>query len=638
MTQQLTAPGQNRDSSPAMVASDSDSVFFLSSRNGGPTNVWVASLDHLQPEYQLTSFPISIDNLIVTPSYLVFTAEVWSDCGTDFACSAERDAWWEANPNSGIVFDKLFVRHWDTIVMPGKSSQLFTIQITRGAIYMTQSAPYQVTATLPPMNVPVPPDGGVEQLAVNPTYTRIAFTAAFNDQKTAWSTGWVIFEAQIDSSTGSLSSDTTPTCITCAKFSGIRTTQPSYDPTGRYFAFLAMDRPGFEADRLHLEVTVISSGLPSSPVALGWDRSIAEFTWTANSDIMAAVDEDGEHRVYKIDPVLGTLKPVLMSGTNSGLQVSRGNRLYFSHSSYSEPSDLYYYDVQAGGSNPTTQTTRVSKLNPTFPSSVFDPGTKFYYPSEDGSQVQGWFFKPLGWTPGRKYPFVLIIHGGPQGAWTSGWSYRWNPQLWAQHGYAAAMINPHGSTGFGQAYCDAVSGHWGGIPFRDLMKGVDRILSTNTWIDSKRLSACGASYGGFMINWIQGNAPNRFSSLVVHDGLFDIPISYGSTDELWFPEWEFKGVPWENPSGYSQWNPAAFTQNWKTPMLVVHGGKDYRVDLAQGLAAFTTLQRKSIPSKFLYYPLENHWVTKPTNSIQWYKEVLSWLDTHTANKTTTVTP
>lgn len=189
-----------------------------------------------------------------------------------------------------------------------------------------------------------------------------------------------------------------------------------------------------------------------------------------------------------------------------------------------------------------------------------------------------------------------------------------------------AAINPHGSTGFGQRFCDAVSGNWGGIPYQDLMDGLTALLRNHTWIDSNRLGACGASYGGYMINWIAGNAPSRFAALVSHDGLFDIPASYGSTDELWFNEWEFKGTPWQNPHGYQQWNPANHVAAWKAPMLVIHGGRDYRIDLSQGLSVFTSLQRRGIPSRLLYYPLENHWVTKPENSIQWYREVIGWLD------------
>jgi dipeptidyl aminopeptidase/acylaminoacyl peptidase len=625
----VTTPGLHRDTSPVFHPTSQNFVFFLSTRSGA-NNVWTQTLLSSEAGQQLTNFPISIDNLRVAPNYIMFTAEIYDDCGTNFQCTADRDGWYDANPNSGIVFSQLFVRHWDVLNMPGKTSQLFTQRIiSTGNGFATMGPVNRVSANMPPANTPVPPDGGVEQISIKPSFDRIAFTVALVNNSTAWTTGWQIWEVAVDPNSGAQTA--APKQISQG-FNGARTQDPKYDPSGRYIAFLAMDRAGFEADRHHIE---IYDSQRSSTTALtsGWDRSISEFAWTADgATILACLDEDGSHKLYSINSANGQYALVLGNGTISGVKVAATyNRVVFSAASFSAPADLHTFIW-----NPSTRKagtiSSVTELNPTFPTSVFDPGSKFYYASEDGSQVQGWFFKPLGWRAGVNYPFVLLIHGGPQGAWTSGWSYRWNPQLWAQRGYAVAMINPHGSTGFGQAYCDAVSGNWGGIPFRDLMTGVRQILSSNPWIDSSRISACGASYGGFMINWLQGQVPGMFSSLVVHDGLYDVPISYGSTDELWFPEWEFKGTPWTNPAGYQKWNPANYADKWSTPMLVVHGGKDYRVDLAHGLSAFTTLQRRGIPSKFLYYPLENHWVSKPTNSIQWYSEVLGWLDTYTKNR------
>jgi dipeptidyl aminopeptidase/acylaminoacyl peptidase len=625
----LTQPGQYRDSSPAFNPKDGNTVFFLSNRIGA-NNVWYTSVTSIGSATQLTNYPLSISNVKVTPNYLMFTAEVYDVCGTDFVCTVEKDTWLEENPNHGMAFDNLFVRHWDKIVVPGKTSQLFTQQIVQnaGGVYSLVGNVVQVTANAPAMNVPVPPDGGIEQLDISPDFSRIAFTGDLVRHSTAWSTGWRIYEVRVDPSTGI--PNTQVNCLSCAEFVA-RTTFPRYDPTGKFLAFLAMDRADFEADRLHLEVMRVGFE-GNQPLAYNFDRSIVEFVWTSDGNtILAAADEDGEHRVFSVNVKMGIVNTVLTDGTNGALLMTPNNVLYFSHSAFNAPADINSVVWNPGVGRTNGAPVRETTLNPSFPTSIFDPGTKFYFPSEDGSQVQGWLFKPVGWSPDWNYPFVLLIHGGPQGAWNSGWSYRWNPQLWAQRGYVVAMINPHGSTGFGQAFCDAVSGNWGGIPFRDLMTGVDVLLKNYTWIDNRRTSACGASYGGFMINWIQGNANRRFSSLVVHDGLYDIPISYGATDELWFPEWEFKGLPWENPQGYQKYNPANYADKWITPMLVVHGGLDYRVDLAHGLAAFTTLQRRGLPSRFLYFPKENHWVSKPTNSIQWYSEVLGWLDTYTKN-------
>jgi len=225
---------------------------------------------------------------------------------------------------------------------------------------------------------------------------------------------------------------------------------------------------------------------------------------------------------------------------------------------------------------------------------------------------------------------VHLIHGGPQQAWGDDWSYRWNPQLWASHGYAVAGVNFHGSTGFGQSFTDSIRGNWGSYPYFDILNATDYLLNSFRWLDGARVSACGGSYGGYMINWILGNT-DRFSALVAHDGIFDTRAAYFATEELWFPEWEFKGTPWAAPTLYDKWNPANLVVNWTSntsPTLVIHGGRDYRLDVSQGLATFTALQRRGIDSKFLYFPLENHWVLNPHNGIKWYETVLGWLDEH----------
>jgi len=240
--------------------------------------------------------------------------------------------------------------------------------------------------------------------------------------------------------------------------------------------------------------------------------------------------------------------------------------------------------------------------------------------------VYGWIVKPADFDPAKKYPVAFLIHGGPQDSWANDFHYRWNPQTYAGHGYAAVMVDFHGSTGYGQAFTDAINGDWGGKPFEDLKKGLDAALAKYPWMDGERVAALGASYGGYMINWIAGNWPDRFKCLVVHDGNLDERFAYFATEELWFPEWEHGGTPWDNPQGYDEHNPVDFVKNWKTPTLVIHGGKDYRVVDTGGFASFTALQRMGIPSRFLYFPDENHWVLEPANSILWHDTVLDWLD------------
>lgn len=652
----ITEPGKNRDSSPMFLWDDLHNVFYLSDASGS-TNVWFTNMKApIAPATQLTKFPISISNvkffwgsnLSGTPGtgYMLFTAEIYEACGTDFSCTRDRDAWLQANPNSGIVFDQLPVRRWDQLALPRKTSQLFTQQLIRtGSGYFVTGPITHISASLGPLNVPVPPFGGSEQIDIKLDGSAIAFTGHAVNHESAWNTGWMIYEAIVDPANGQIVKN--PYCLTCSQFLGtVRTTNP------RYFhediAFMAMDRPGFEADRFHMVVGPLGAFRHNSNpaaahqfnlndykrVALSpasWPLSVTEFVWAQPGYLILAADEDGEHRLFSMNLATSEVVRFHVGGTNTNLKRS-ANKIYFTHASYVSTPNLFYYDWDPKFLPIDVEPKNATGLNPTIPS-LFQFPTKFYFKSRDASQVQGWFFKPTNWQPGTSYPFVLLIHGGPQGSWKNSWSTGWNPQLWAERGYAVAMINPHGSTGFGQPFCDAVSGNWGGIPFFDLMDGVDFLLKNNTWIDFKRLAAAGASYGGFMINWIQGNAPTRFSSLVVHAGLYDIPISYGTTDELWFPEWEFKGTPWTNPAGYQKWNPANLADKWQTPMLVTHGARDYRVDLSHGLSAFTTLQRKNIPSKFLLYPQENHWILKNTNNIQWYKEVLEWFDTHTKNRT-----
>jgi dipeptidyl aminopeptidase/acylaminoacyl peptidase len=234
--------------------------------------------------------------------------------------------------------------------------------------------------------------------------------------------------------------------------------------------------------------------------------------------------------------------------------------------------------------------------------------------------------KPVDFDPNREYPIAFLIHGGPQGSFDNDFHYRWNPQIYAAAGYAAIMVDFHGSTGYGQAFTDAIGGDWGGKPLEDLQKGLAAALERYDWLDGDRVCALGASYGGYMINWIAGNWPDRFRCLVNHDGVFDQRMMYYATEELWFPEWEHGGTYWSNPEGYEKHNPANYVDNWRTPMLVVHGALDYRVPLEQGLGAFSALQRKGIPSRFLYFPDENHWVLSPANSVQWHETVLDWLD------------
>ena len=301
--------------------------------------------------------------------------------------------------------------------------------------------------------------------------------------------------------------------------------------------------------------------------------------------------------------------------------VPAGNRVAFLLDHLRAPADVYSVAREGG---PTIQLTNVNAGR--LADLAFGEPEQFSFAGARGDTVYGWVVKPVGFDPSKTYPIAFLIHGGPQSSFANNFHYRWNPQTYAGAGYAAVMIDFHGSTGYGQAFTDAIRDDWGATPFEDLQKGLDAALSKYPWLDGTNACALGASYGGFMVNWIAGNWPDRFRCLVSHDGNLDERAAYYGTEELWFPEWEHHGTPWENPAGYSKHNPVDHVAAWKTPMLVIHGGRDYRIPDTQGMATFTALQRKGIPSQFLYFPDENHWVLKPANSVLWHETVLGWLD------------
>jgi len=298
-----------------------------------------------------------------------------------------------------------------------------------------------------------------------------------------------------------------------------------------------------------------------------------------------------------------------------------GDRIVFALDYLLSPVELY--SAGPGGEDPQP-VTQINAQKVSF--AKMGAPEQFIFSGWNDEPVHAYIVKPVDFDPAKRYPVAFLIHGGPQGSFGNHFHYRWNPQAYAGAGYAAVMIDFHGSTGYGQAFCDSIRGDWGGKPFVDLQKGLAAALDRYPWMDGDRVSALGASFGGFMINWISGNWPDRFKCLVNHDGNLDERMAYFDTEELWFPEWDHVGTPWENPEGYEKHNPINFVKNWKTPMLVIHGAHDYRVVDTQGISTFTALQRRGIPSKFLYFPDESHWVLQPANSILWHDTVIDWLD------------
>jgi dipeptidyl aminopeptidase/acylaminoacyl peptidase len=341
-----------------------------------------------------------------------------------------------------------------------------------------------------------------------------------------------------------------------------------------------------------------------------------------DKSLVVHADDVGKHSIFAIDASSGKATTLFDKGTNNDALVA-GDRLVFVHDDLKHPAELWAADAHGGKAHAITHLND-AKLA----SIVFGEPEQFSFTGAKGDKVYGWIVKPAGMTAGAKVPVAFLIHGGPQGSFGDHFHYRWNPGVFAGHGYAAIMIDFHGSTGYGQAFTDAIRDDWGGAPYEDLMKGLDAALAKYPFLDKDHMAALGASYGGFMINWINGKT-DRFKALVCHDGNLDENLAYFQTEELWFPEWEHKGLPWENPQGYTKESPINGVKNWKTPTLVVHGGRDYRIVDAQGLATFTALQRRGIASRFLYFPEENHWVLKPAHSKRWHEEVFGWIDRYT---------
>jgi dipeptidyl aminopeptidase/acylaminoacyl peptidase len=386
-----------------------------------------------------------------------------------------------------------------------------------------------------------------------------------------------------------------------------------------------MERPGFEADRFRIMTRSWPDGA-TRVLTQKWDRSAGELKWSSDSrTLYTTADNLGQHSLFAIDAASGNARTVVKDGyvtTPSLVAGAKGaDRIVYGLDTLLSPVELF--SVRTDGSD----VRRLTNINADKVAAArMGKPEQFTFEGANGDTVHAYVVTPADFDPAKKYPVAFIIHGGPQGSMGNHFHYRWNPQAYAGAGYAAIMVDFHGSTGYGQAFTDAIRNDWGGAPLVDLQKGLAAAIAKYPWLDGDRVSALGASYGGYMINWIAGAWPDRFRSLVTHDGNLDERFAYFATEELWFPEWEHGGTPWDNPEGYAKHNPVDLVKNWKTPTLVIHGGQDFRVVETGGMATFTALQRRGIPSKFLYFPDENHWVLKPANSIQWHETVIGWLD------------
>jgi dipeptidyl aminopeptidase/acylaminoacyl peptidase len=657
---------------------------ILTSKATDPTQIWMCDFNSeagqlVGKPHQVTSISTGADGGIWSPDgkNIVFVSAVYPDCKDD-ACNKQRDEELKKSKVKAKIFTKLFYRHWNAFT-EFKRSHLFVLDANaradagdrksgvspdsadglpahRSADAQAGSLPAETSEThvfqprdLTPGDHDVPPFslGGQDMYAISPDGQEVAYTSNIDEVEAA-STNNEIFtvpiavESAVPSGQNRQSGSdpdalrtahaTAPQPKKISTSPGADTT-PLYSPDGKYIAWRSQARAGFEADKWRLLVQDRQTGKIDDVSntcldAAAFDLSVGSFDWnSASSQIVAAAEMRGGTLLYRLSARSTEGAPTIVGGNSQRDDVvCRDHYVWFSRASAQAPNEIWRVDLNESVGAPAFETA-VTHMNDELLSHIdMQFLESFTFKGANNDDVQGFILKPPGFDPNKKYPLKFLIHGGPQGAWGNEWTYRWNAELFAATGnYVVVMINFHGSTGYGQKFTDSISGDWDGKPYVDLMKGLDYVEKTFPFIDKNREAALGASYGGYMANWLLGHT-NRFKCIVSHDGMFNAEAAFGTTEELWFPNWEFKGPPWKNRELYRKWSPHEYAANFKTPTLVVHGQNDYRLDVSQGFDLFTTLQVLKVPSKMLYFPDEGHWVLKPQNSRLWYKTVNDWVD------------
>jgi dipeptidyl aminopeptidase/acylaminoacyl peptidase len=533
---------------------------------------------------------------------------VWADrdlkC-TDLACANVKKV---DQGGSTREYDQLFIRHWDTWAEPGVRSRIFAFPIEGGRLAGTG---VPVTGALVG-DTPSKPFGGGEEVDISPDGKTVYFALREAGRIEPSSTNLDIFSVPADGSAqpSNLTADNDGT-----------DNLPTLSPDGSKLAYFSMARAGYEADRQVLKVRDLATGEVRA-LTQNWDRSVGSIAWAKDGkSILVTAEDTLEQPVWRVDAASGKVTRLTGEGHAGNVVPLAGGGAVYTSNTVMAPDDLFRVD-------PKGKVARLTDVNHALLAEM-DPVTfkKFSFKGANNEPVWGFTLKPVGAT--GKLPIAFVVHGGPQGSFSNSWSYRWNPRVFSGPGYGVVSVDFHGSTGYGQAFTDSIRNNWGGWPLEDLQKGLAFATANDPQLDADHACALGASYGGYMMNWIAGNWPDRFKCLVQHDGVFDARAMAYETEELWFDEWEHGGKAYyEDPAAFERWNPVNHVASWKTPMLVITGEKDYRIPYTQGIASFTALQRKGIPSKLLVNPDENHWVLKPKNSIRWYDEVLGWLGTY----------
>jgi dipeptidyl aminopeptidase/acylaminoacyl peptidase len=649
-------------------APDGKRFAFLSTKEGG-SQVWIAEFDGaagtVKGVSKLTSVPTEASGELWSPdgNAILFTSDVYPECdgeSEEFVCNAKRLEEREKSKVKALVFDHLLYRHWNAY-KEGKRSHIFVVGLTAG---VPPRLMVESTRDLTPgdYDAPVFSLGGQDNYAFSPDGREICYTSN-HDKNPAASTNndlWIVplnSGSGIGSGTGIGSGSGERASIRLAPPPAKNITadnpasdsSPLYSPDGRYIAYRAQQRPGYESDRFRLMLYDRKTGEKKN-LTEDFDRWVGTYTWLPNSKaIYFSAEQDGHVQLFRTGFDFGVTS-ILDGVYDDPAFTPDGRNLFLTQMGIEFPNRIIRLDVSKTEEFMAQTRTKLDKaavvnqgmigvapsisadLNQEILSQVaMSPLESFWFTGAHGDKVEGFLVKPPNFDASKKYPVKFLIHGGPQGAWGDDWSYRWNPELFASptsstsSGYVVIMINFHGSTGYGQKFIDAINGDWGGAPYEDLMKGLDFAEEHYGFIDKTRECALGASYGGYMANWVLGHT-DRFKCIVTHDGMFNAESAWGTTEELWFNDWEFKGTPYDNRAMYEKWSPHMYAKNFKTPTLVIHGQRDYRLDVSEGLQLFTTLQMEGVPSEMLYFPDEGHWVQKPQNSQLWYKTVNDWVD------------
>jgi dipeptidyl aminopeptidase/acylaminoacyl peptidase len=604
---QLTSHPENDGS--AQWSRDSNFIYFLSSRSGSQ-QVWRIGVDGGEAQ-QVTDYPLDVTTFKLSPdnATIAITLDVYPECGKEsdaLACTVKRNKESSDRKARGMVFDRTFVRHWDTWDN-GTQSHLFVAPLKDGKA----GTPRDVGATLD-ADVPSKPFGDASEYAFSPDSEQLVFAARIKGRSEPWSTNFDLYAVDVGGGAPANLTADNPAWDT----------QPIFSADGQWLAWRAMTRPGFEADRFHIVLMNRKSGVRRA-LTQEWDSTVNAMAFARDGrSIYALTDRLGQQSLYSVDVKSGTPKLLVDQGHADAINAG-AKSVYFTSASFTSPAELYAVANNGGDVRKLTDVNREALA-----ATRMGKPEQFTFIGANGETVYAYIVRPADFDAGKKYPVAFFVHGGPQVSYGNAWSYRWNPQTYAGAGYAFIAIDFHGSPGYGQKFTDSISQDWGGKPLDDLQKGLAAALAKYPWLDGGRICALGASYGGFMINWMAGKWSEPFKCFVNHAGILDSRFMGYSTEELWFDEWEHGGTPYDAPQNYEKHNPVHHVKEWRVPMLVIAGQKDYRIPYAQSIATFTAMQRRGIPSRLLVFPNENHWVLRPSNSVQWHEEVKRWLKEH----------